>query len=96
MNSKEALERLYLGLEDYDTQAKCYKLILEDLVRLERAEKENQVLLEKVNHFKKAIEILKGFKINLIDFCNGHYSMGISYNNDVLTKEQYELLKEVL
>lgn len=38
-NSKEALERLYLGLEDYDTQAKCYELILKDLDRLEKLEK---------------------------------------------------------
>ena len=47
MNSKEALEKLYLGLEDYDTQAKCYELVYKDLERLEKLEKALDILKTK-------------------------------------------------
>ena len=53
-------------------------------------------LLKENIKLKKAIEILKGFKIDLIDYCDGHYSLDILYDTGGLTKEQYELLKEIL
>lgn len=81
MNSKEALERLYLGLEDYDTQAKCYELIFKDLDKLEKLEKDikelrNSIkswdenagnLLKENTKLKKVCHILLYKKIN-IDF----------------------------
>ena len=46
MKNREALERLYLGLDDHPTLTKCYDTLFKDLDRLEKLE--------------KAIEILKG------------------------------------
>ena len=82
LNSKEALERLYLGLEDNDTQAKCYELVFKDLQRLEKLEKENEKLKERYKHraaisnelnealnqYEKAFEILRdNVQITLYD-----------------------------
>jgi DNA repair exonuclease SbcCD ATPase subunit len=59
MNSKEALERLYSDIinlneieEDLKNIRDDYLIVKQDLERLEKLEKENQVLREKVNHFK--------------------------------------------
>ena len=60
MTSKEALENLtfYIPYEKHtysECNAKineCYEIIKKDLERLEKLEKENKVLREKVNHFK--------------------------------------------
>ena len=37
----------------------CYEIVKEDLDRLEKLEKENQELKEKVNHLNKVIEVMK-------------------------------------
>ena len=37
----------------------CYEIVMEDLDRLEKLEKENQELKQKVNHFEKIIEDIK-------------------------------------
>ena len=43
-----------------------------------------------------AIEILKRFEINLYDCCDRHYYLEILYDTGGLTKEEYELLEEIL
>lgn len=45
---------------------------------------------------KYAIEILKRFEIDLYDCCDGHYFLKILYDTGGLTKEEYELLEEIL
>lgn len=45
---------------------------------------------------KYAIEILKRFEIDLYNCCDGHYFLEILYNTGGLTKEEYELLEEIL
>ena len=79
MTSKEALERLYLGLYSINENANYYDLVFKDLERLEKLEKENQELknkniaLELWNDcytkenvkLKKTIEILKNKKVNI-------------------------------
>ena len=70
VTSKEALERLEHVLNwdgDLDIDKDLYKIwvnlicktIEKDLNRLEKLEKENQELKEKVNHFEKVIEDMK-------------------------------------
>lgn len=46
MTSKEALERLYLGLYSTKENANYYDLVLQDIERKEQLEKENQELKE--------------------------------------------------
>lgn len=73
MNSKEALHYLYfLSAGDENKTIKCRQIIRKDLDRLEKLEKENQELKEKVNHFEKIIEDIKNlpdcdFKKTLIN-----------------------------
>ena len=83
MTSKEALQRLENILTwsgDIDIDTDLYNLwvdlacrtIEKDLDRLEKLEKENQELKQKVNHFEKVIEDIKNmpdcdFKKTLID-----------------------------
>ena len=60
MEGKEALEKLYFDNKDLKVDitlndfkvCEIYNTIKQDLDRLEKLEKENQVLREKVNHFK--------------------------------------------
>lgn len=60
MNSKKALSKLYMACDDellYEQNGimfpnELYTIIEKDLDRLEKLEKENKVLREKVNHFK--------------------------------------------
>ena len=70
LTSKEALERLEMVLNwsgDIDIDKDLYDLwvnlvcrtIEKDLDRLEKLEKENQELKEKVNHYKKVIEVMQ-------------------------------------
>lgn len=86
-NSKEALERLYLGLEDYDTQAKCYELILKELSRLENLEKENDKLKNIIKVFVGYILVCKP-----IDFDTYLHSLCDDTEIELIT----ELLKEAL
>lgn len=141
MTSKEALERLYLGLYSQNEMSNYYDLVLKNLERLEilernsdkvikdsvalmnknlelqqrleTLEKENkelrkdniikyEYLIEAKNNqiekLKKALDILKG----KLELCESIYSQVFNSNeyyilcNKTLTKEQFELLKEVL
>lgn len=55
MNGKEAYDKIFDKLT-YDQQQELgeevFRIVYQDLDRLENLEKENQVLREKVNHFK--------------------------------------------
>ena len=106
MTSKECLERLLkiayiepgLTKEKFITYAreiehnkKCsdlYNIISQDLDKLEKLE--------------KAIEILKD-RLGLFTSCYGGYNykkityeVGVNFDIEEITKDQYELLKEVL
>lgn len=73
MNSKRALFMLMINqkkvrdgfkLVDLNTLEKvsieeCYEIVMEDLNRLEKLEKENQELKEQVNHLNKVIEVMQ-------------------------------------
>ena len=66
-----------------------FKVIEEDLNKLEKLEKENIKL-------KKVIEIFKSFKIILKDDGNELYTLKFALDIYGLTPEEYELIKEVL
>ena len=56
MKNREALERLYLGLDDHPTLTKCYDTLFKDLERLEKLE--------------KAIKIIKDKNVQIYDLLN--------------------------
>ena len=109
-------EKFITYAREIEHNKKCsdlYNTIKQDLDRLEELEKENQVLREKVNHFKNvknryrrnekfvekenaklknAIDIFKR-KMIIVKLRDNEY---IIHGNEYITKEQYELLKEVL
>lgn len=90
MKNREALERLYLGLDNHNTLAKCYDMLFKDLKQLDK--------------YKKAITLIKDKNVQIYELLNS--SSVESYNNlswstyDFdgleLDKQEYNLLKEVL
>lgn len=97
MNGKEALDNIELFTDEVDGIGclifeKEFNIIRKDLDRLEQLEQEHQKL-------KAAIEILqKIYVFRLQDIkCSGFYKLLIpDITSDELTKEEYDLLKEVL
>lgn len=121
MNSKECLEKLTYCVNGMESQEKYYKIIKQDLDRLEKLEKEHNKLKERYKHraetsndlckavkqYEKAFEILQDillFEINNYEENNKkYYYIALYSKNDKsyldrnkISKEQYELLKEVL
>lgn len=111
-NSKEALENLTYCVNGMESKEKYYKIIKQDLDRLEKLEKENKELRKSIKSWnenggnllkentklKKAIEILKNKTVVIVAL---KLSKDLNdYNRmtsfENLTQEEYELLKEVL
>ena len=84
MNSLEALEKISWRYVNEPTFQEWCNIIKQDLERLEQVEQENEKL-------KQAIEILK-----LVCSINCDKTLETERQFFRLTKEEYELLKEVL
>lgn len=96
-------EHFLSGLTSEDKER--YEIIKQDLDRLEVLEKEKknrEILLEQENNkLKKAIEILKnklGLYVNdYINYATINAVLPVANNNcNRLTKQEYELLREVM
>ena len=116
MNSKEVLENLTYCVNGMERKEKYYKIIKQELDRLEELEEERanydqekdtiNALTQENTKLKKVIEMLKDkfiFEINFYEENNEkHYYIALYNKNDKsylerikISKEQYELLKEV-
>ena len=92
MTSKEALEKMLGDLKNYESyfadggyydNKEQFEIVKKDLERLEKLEKAFEVL-------KKSLLLLSVGELRGIYFT-------LAYNNNyVMTKEEYDLLKEVL
>ena len=104
-------DEAYADLEkivDYIEKLQSENEELKETIKQMQHNKKTDTELEEVIHdeyrhiyneytkLKYAIEILKRFKIDLYNCCDGHYFLEISYNTGGLTKEEYELLEEIL
>ena len=101
----------YADLEkivDYIEKLQSENEELKETIKQMQQNKKTDAELEEVIHdeyrhiyneytkLKYAIEILKRFEIDLYDCCDGHYFLKILYDTGGLTKEEYELLEEIL
>ena len=105
MNSKEALARLTYCVNDMESEEKYYKIIKQDLDRLEKLEKAHEKLKERYKHraetsndlckavkqYEKAIEIFR-------KMCSLNNNKTLETEECFLrlTEEEYSLLKGVL
>ena len=104
MNSKEALARLTYCVNDMESEEKYYKIIKQDLDRLEKLEKENQELKERYKHraetsndlckavkqYEKAFDIVtyKSVNILILKYCIAKGGGVETYNLHYKTEEQ--------
>ena len=112
MNSIEALENLTYCVNGMESKEKYYKIIKQDLDRLEKLEKEHNKLKERYKHraetsndlckavkqYEKAFEILKENHEIALHYGDEFPTPMISINGvySYINEEEYELLKEVL
>ena len=104
-------DEAYADLEkivDYIEKLQSENEELKETIKQMQHNKKTDTELEEVIHdeyryiyneytkLRYAIEILKRFEIDVYDCCDGHYFLKISYNTGGLTKEEYELLEEIL
>ena len=108
-NSKEALENLTYCVNGMESKEKYYKIIKQDLDRLKKLEKENQELRKSIKSWnetagnllkenrklKNIIEILKRNYLAVGENRNSDTGYIVSIESDI-TKQEYELLKEIL
>lgn len=78
-------------------ESKHLVLTLDELKEIQSADKRLRKLEKEVKQYEKVIEIFKGFSLGLTMYGGSETSYGLEANNSIiLTKEQYELLREVL
>ena len=105
MTSKEALENLTYCVNGMERKEKYYKIIKQDLDRLETFDyiaEQNVKLKEENNKLKEALDtLIRKLDIRLTktenyDTAETYYSVYNDNACEVLYPEEYELLKEVL
>ena len=98
------LEKIVDYIEKLQNESEELKATIKQMQHNKKTDAElEEVIHDEYRHIyneytklKYAIEILKRFKIDLYNCRDGHYFLEISYNTGGLTKEEYELLEEIL
>lgn len=98
------LEKIVDYIEKLQNESEELKATIKQMQHNKKTDAElEEVIHDEYRHIyneytklKYAIEILKRFKIDLYDCCDGHYFLKILYDTGGLTKEEYEVLEEIL